>query len=88
MMLTIHITEAEPAACGIAAPGNSDSLAACLAQHGVPPDVIQTALAALAQVKKVVLCKPSDVDAWELAGLHILIEPFCRDHPAPERLAQ
>ena len=75
MMLTIHIAEAEPAACALAAPGRADSLAACLAQHGVPPDVIQTALAALAQVKTVVLCKASDVDAWEIADPRLLIEP-------------
>ena len=65
-MLTIHITEADPAA-GVATPPESqDDLAVCLAQHGVPPDVMQTALAALAHVKALRLCKRSEEKAWEI----------------------
>jgi hypothetical protein len=47
-------------------PESRDGLAVCLAQHGVPPDVVQTALAALAYVKAVRLCKPSEERAWEI----------------------
>ena len=65
-MLTIHITEAEPAAGAAAPPGSQDGLAGCLAQHGVPPNVVQTALAALAHMKAVRLCKPSAERAWEI----------------------
>ena len=65
-MLTIHITEADPAT-GVATPPESqDGLAICLAQHGVPPDVVQTALAALAHVKALRLCKRSEEKAWEI----------------------
>jgi len=65
-MLTIHITEADPAA-GVAVPAESqDGLAVCLAQHGVPPDVVQTALAALAHVRALRLCKRSEEKAWEI----------------------
>ena len=40
-MLTMHITEADPAAGAAATPESQDGLAVCLAQHGVPPDVVQ-----------------------------------------------
>jgi hypothetical protein len=65
-MLTIHITEAEPAAGAATTPESHDGLAVRLAQHGVPPDVVQTALAALADVKAVRLYKPSEERAWEI----------------------
>ena len=65
-MMTIHITEAEPVAVAAAAGGSPDGLAACLAQYGVPPDVIQTALAALAHVNTLWLYKPSEEEAWEI----------------------
>jgi hypothetical protein len=65
-MLTIHITEADPAAGAAATPESQDGLAVCLAQHGVPPDVVHTALAALAHVKAVRLCKRSEEKAWEI----------------------
>ena len=65
-MLTIHITEADPAAGAATTPERQDGLAFCLAQHGVPPEVVQTALAALAYMKAVRLCKPSAERAWEI----------------------
>ena len=36
-MLTIHSTEADPAAGAAATPESQDGLAVYLAQHGVPP---------------------------------------------------
>jgi hypothetical protein len=65
-MLTMHITEADATALTAADPGRPDGLVACLAHYGVAHDVIQTALATLAQVKTVVLYKPSVADAWEM----------------------
>jgi hypothetical protein len=65
-MLTIHIAEADPAAGVAATPESQDGLAVCLTQHGVPPDVVQTALAALAHGKAVRLCKRSEAKAWEI----------------------
>jgi hypothetical protein len=65
-MLTIHITETGPAAGAAATPRNLESLAVCLARHGVPPDVVQTVLAALAHVKALRLCRPSEEEAWEI----------------------
>ena len=66
-MLTIHITEADLTALTADGTGSPDGLAVYLAQYGVSHDVIQTALTALPQVKTVVLCKPSEADAWEIA---------------------
>ena len=66
MMLTIHITEAEPAV-GAATPLKSrDGLAVCLAQQEVPADVVQTALAVLAHGTALRLCKPSEEAPWEI----------------------
>jgi hypothetical protein len=65
-MLTIHITETDPAADAADNPGSPNGLADCLAQYGVPPDVIHTALAALSRVKTLRLCKPSEEEAWEV----------------------
>jgi hypothetical protein len=65
-MLTMHITEADPAAGAAAPPESPDGLAGWLAQHGVPLDVVHTALAALAHVKAVRLCKRSEEQAWEI----------------------
>ena len=65
-MLTIHITEADPAAGAAATPERQDGLAVCLTQHGVPPDVMHTALAALAHGKAVRLCKRSEESEWEI----------------------
>jgi hypothetical protein len=66
-MLTIHITEADVATCAADDTGSPDGLAACLAQHGVAPAVIQTTLAVLPQVKTVVLCRPAEGAPWEIA---------------------
>ena len=65
-MLTIHITEADPAAGAAATPASPDGLAVCLAQHGVPPDVVHTALAALAHGKAVRLCQRAEEQAWDI----------------------
>ncbi len=67
-MLTLHITEADSTGCTTDDTGSPAGLASCLAQYGVSPHVIQTVLDALPQVKTVVLCKPSDADAWEIAA--------------------
>lgn len=74
-MLIMHITEADATALTGAQTSSPDSLAAGLAHYGVAPAVMQTALAALLQVKTVVLCKPSDTDAWAMADPCILSEP-------------
>jgi hypothetical protein len=66
-MLTIHIAEQEtppPAATTTESP---DALAACLAQYGVSPHLIQRALATLRHVKTLVLYRPSEAAAWEIA---------------------
>ena len=69
-MLTMHIAEDEPLTHGPANASSTNGLAACLAHHGVSPSVIQIALASLAQVKAVVLCRQTEVDAWEVADAH------------------
>ena len=66
-MLTMHISEQEtptPAATTTESPA---ALAACLAQYGVAPRLIQSALAALREVKTLVLYRPTEADAWEIA---------------------
>jgi hypothetical protein len=73
MMLTIHITEADLTALTADDTGSPDGLAAYLAQYGVSHDVIQTALTALPQVKTVVLCKPSEANAWEIASPRVIM---------------
>jgi hypothetical protein len=65
-MLTIHITEDDPTDLATADQSTKEGLAACLAHYGVPHDVIHTALASLAQVKTLILCKPSEYEAWEI----------------------
>jgi len=50
-----------------------DGLAAYLGQYGVSHDVIRTALAALPQVKTIVLYKPSEADAREIAVLRVMM---------------
>jgi hypothetical protein len=70
-MLTMHIAEDEPLTHGPANASSANGLAACLAHHGVSPSVIQIALASLAQVKAVMLCRQTEVDAWEIADTHM-----------------
>lgn len=74
-MLTIHITEADATALTAAPTGRTDGFVALLAHHGVTPAIIQTALALLPHVKTVVLAKPSEADAWEIAEPRLLREP-------------
>ena len=74
-MLSIHISEHETSTPAAADTGSTDGLAACLAQHGVSPSLIQTALAALPQVKTLVLYRPAEAGAWEIADPHMLAEP-------------
>ena len=74
-MLTMHISASAtppPAAAGAAQP---DALAACLAQYGVSPGVIQAALKALPQRNRLILCKPTEADAWQIAEPSLLREP-------------
>jgi hypothetical protein len=66
-MLTMHISASETPTQTATNTGSADGLAACLAQHGVAPQVIQSALAALAQGKTLVLYRPTEADAWALA---------------------
>jgi hypothetical protein len=66
-MLTLHISEEPTPTPTAAALGSADGLAACLAQHGVSPSLIQTTLAALSQVKTLVLYRPTEADMWEIA---------------------
>jgi hypothetical protein len=70
-MLSIHISEHEaptPAATNTESP---DALAACLAQYGVSPSLIQSALATLLQVKTLVLYRPTEATAWAIADTHM-----------------
>jgi hypothetical protein len=62
VVLIIRITEDDPDPGG--AP--SHGLMTCLAQYGVPHDLILMALAKLSTLPTLVLCKPSDYDAWEI----------------------
>ena len=66
-MLTIHISEDETPTDAAADTANPDDFAACLAQYGVSPRLIQSALATLRQVKTLVLYRPTEADAWEIA---------------------
>jgi hypothetical protein len=70
-MLTIHISENETPTYAAANTDSTEGLAACLAQYGVAPSLIQSALAALSQVKTLVLYRPTEADAWELADSHM-----------------
>jgi hypothetical protein len=66
-MLTIHIAEQETPPHAATTTESPDALAACLAQYGVSPRLIQSALATLRQVKTLVLYRPSEAAAWEIA---------------------
>jgi hypothetical protein len=66
-MLTMHISEHETPTPAATNPESPDDLAACLAQYGVAPRLIQSALATLRQVKTLVLYRPTEADAWEIA---------------------
>jgi len=66
-MLTIHIAEQETPTPAATNPASPDALVTCLAQYGVSPRLIQSALATLRQVKTLVLYRPSEAAAWEIA---------------------
>jgi hypothetical protein len=66
-MLTIHISEHETPTPAATTTESPDDLAACLAQYGVSPSLIQSALATLRQVKTLVLYRPTEAAAWEIA---------------------
>ena len=66
-MLTMHISEHETPPQAAPHTTSPDALAACLAQYGVAPHLIQSALATLRQGKTLVLYRPTEADAWELA---------------------
>jgi len=70
-MLTMHISEHETPTQAATNPASPDALAACLAQYGVSPSLIQSALATLRQVKTLVLYRPTETDAWEIADAHL-----------------
>jgi hypothetical protein len=67
-MLTIHISEHETPTYATADPASTNDLAACLAQYGVSPSLIQIGVATLRHVKTLVLYRPTEVDAWEIAA--------------------
>ena len=67
MMLTMHISEHETPTQAATTTESPDDLAACLAQYGVSPRLIQSALATLRQGKTLVLYRPTEADAWEIA---------------------
>jgi len=66
-MLTIHISEQETPPPAASNPESPDALAVCLAQYGVSPSLIQSALATLRQVKTLVLYRPTEAAAWAIA---------------------
>jgi len=70
-MLTMYISEHETPTQAATNPASPDALAACLAQYGVSPRLIQSALATLRQVKTLVLYRPTEADAWEIADTHL-----------------
>jgi hypothetical protein len=63
-MLSIRITEDDPAA--VTAEASPDGFPAFLAHWGVPHAVIHEALTRLPQLKTLLLCKPSEDEAWEI----------------------
>jgi len=63
-MLMIRITEDE-SSLGTAN-SDPDGLPVFLAHCGVPHTVIHEALAHLPQLKTLLLCKPSEEEAWEI----------------------
>jgi len=69
-MLTIHISEHETPTHAATNTESTDDLATCLAQCGVSPSLIQIALATLLRVKTLVLYRPTEADAWEIADSH------------------
>jgi hypothetical protein len=69
-MLTIHIAEHETPTPAVTHTESPDDLAACLAQYGVAPSLIQSALATLRQVKTLVLYRPTEAAAWAIADPH------------------
>jgi len=73
-MLTIHIAEHATPTDAATDTGSTDGLAACLAQYGVAPSLIQLALATLLQVKTLVLYRPTEADAWAIADAHMPTE--------------
>jgi hypothetical protein len=70
-MLTMHISEHETPTQAATNTDSTNDLAACLAQYGVSPHLIQSALATLLQVKTLVLYRPTEADAWEIADAHL-----------------
>ena len=73
-MLTIHISEHETSTQEATNTKSTGDLAACLAQYGVSPRLIQLALATLLQVNTLVLYRPTEADAWEIADVHMPTE--------------
>ena len=73
-MLTMHIAEQVTPTDAATDIGSPDSLAACLAQYGVAPSLIQHALATLPQAQTLVLYRPTEADAWAIADAHMPTE--------------
>ena len=63
-MLTIRITEEE--ACAVTDNADPDRFPVFLAHWGIPPQVIHDVLRHLSQRTTLLLCKPSEEEAWEL----------------------
>jgi len=63
-MLTIRITEEEM--CSVIDNAAPDGLPAFLTHWGIPSQVIHDVLRQLSQRTTLLLCKPSEEEAWEI----------------------
>ena len=66
-MLTMHISEQETPPPAATTTKSTDDLAACLAQYGVAPHLLQSVLVTLRQVNTLVLYRPTEAAAWAIA---------------------
>ena len=63
-MLTIRITEEEM--CSWTETADPDGFPVFLTHWGIPPQVIHDVLRQLSQRTTLLLCKPSEEEAWEI----------------------
>ena len=80
-MLIMHISEDDTPMEAAADPSRPDGLAACLAQYGMAPAMIQTTLAHLPQRQTIVLYKACESAAWELVPPCLLRKPSADEKP-------
>ena len=74
-MLIMHISEDDTPMEAAPDPNSPAGLAACLAQYGVAPAMIQTTLVNLPQRQTIVLYKACESAAWEIVPSRLLSEP-------------